>query len=259
MSEQERLDALCLEYALGALEGDELEELEALLAAGDAAAQIALENAAQTVAAIGLAAPEAEPSPAVRDALLARVSGRPKVVEMPSHPAPRKWSAAAWAAAAAAVVCAVLFWQQLQTTRRALRDLQARFDDFAGRQEDVTAQNTRYRQLLDILAAPDTFTVELDAASNARIHAYWNDRQGLVVAGRNIPRPEPGRELQLWVVPRSGAPESIEVFRPDGEGNALILAQPRTSIAEADALAITDEPAGGSPAPTTTPIWAGRP
>jgi anti-sigma-K factor RskA len=65
--------------------------------------------------------------------------------------------------------------------------------------------------------------------------------------------------LQLWVVPRSGAPESVEVFKPDQDGNALILAEPKTPIAEADALAITDEPAGGSTGPTTTPIWAGRP
>ena len=258
MSEQERLQSLCLEYALGTLEGDELAELERRLADEEPEAAAALKEARETIAAIGLSAPDAEPSPAVRQALMAQVNPNTRVTEMPSPPS-RGWSAAAWAAAAAAVVCAVLFWRQLQTTRNALRDLQVRFDDFAGRQEDVTAQNVRYRRILDILAAPDTFSVQLDAADNARIHAYWNDRQGLVVAGRNIPQPEPGRELQLWVVPRSGAPESVEIFRPDEDGNALILASPDTSIAEADALAITDEPAGGSPAPTTTPIWAGRP
>ena len=257
MSEQERLQSLCLEYALGTLEGEELSELEEQLDARDPEATAALEEAYETVAAIGLSAPDAEPSPAVKAALMARVRASSSVVEMPA-PA-RRWSAAAWAAAAAAAVCAALFWQQLQTTKQALRDLQTRFEDFAGRQEDVSAQNVRYRQILDILAAPDTFAVELDAASNARIHAYWNDRQGLVVAGRNIPQPEPGRELQLWVVPRTGAPESVEVFVPDDDGNALLLADPATTIAEADALAITDEPAGGSPAPTTTPIWAGRP
>jgi anti-sigma-K factor RskA len=248
----ERLQALSLEYALGTLEGEGLQELEDLLESGDPETKAAIAKANDTVAALALAAPAAEPSPRLREALLARA--RPAE----ARPAPRP-AAAAWALAAAAGVCAVLFWQQLQTTRNALRDLQARFDDFSARQADVAAQNVRFRQILDILAAPDTLAIELDAPSQARIHAYWNDRQGLVIAGRNMPRPEPGRELQLWVVPRSGAPESIEVFRPDEDGNALILANPRTSLAEADALAITDEPAGGSPGPTTTPIWAGRP
>ncbi|MEZ5362969.1 MAG: anti-sigma factor [Bryobacterales bacterium] len=255
----DRIQGLCLEYALGTLEGEDLAELEQLLADGDEDAQAALAEAYETVAAIGLSAEDAAPSPDVRSALLARAGERARVVEMPARPASRGRPAFAWAAAAAGLVCAALLWQQLRTTRDALRSLQARFDDFAGRQEDVAAQNERYRRILDILAAPDTFSVELNAADNARIQAYWNDRQGLVVAGRNIPQPSPGRELQLWVVPRSGAPESVEVFRPDEDGNALILAQPRTTVAEADALAITDEPEGGSAAPTTTPIWAGRP
>ena len=259
MSAGERLHALCLEYAMGSLEGEELAELESLLAAEDFDAKSALAAAHETMAALALAAPEAAPSPGVRDRLMARAQPRARVVEMPPRALSRGWSAAAWAAAAAAGVAAILFWQQLRTTRDALRDLQARVDELSGMQEATSQENVRYRRILDILAAPDTFAVELDAASNTRINAYWNDRQGLVVAGRNIPQPEPGRELQLWVVPRSGAPESVEVFRPDADGNALILAEPQTSIAEADALAITDEPAGGSPGPTTTPIWAGRP
>jgi anti-sigma-K factor RskA len=259
MTENERLQALCLEHALGTLEGDELAELERLLAAEDPETEVALAEAYETVAALALSAPAAEPSAGVRNGLMARIAPPSKVVEMPQPARSRGISAAAWAAAAAAAVCATLFWQQLRTTRDALRDLQARFDEFSGRQEEVTAQNIRYRRILDILAAPDTFAVQLDAATNTRIHAYWNDNQGLVVAGRNVPQPGPGRELQLWVVPRSGAPESVEVFRPDPDGNALILAEPKTVIAEADALAITDEPAGGSPGPTTAPIWAGRP
>jgi hypothetical protein len=207
MTDNERLQALCLEYALGALEEDGLTELEGLLAANDPDVKAALAEAYATVAALALSAPDAAPSPEVRERLMTRVHERARIAAMPPRAMSRGWSAAAWAAAAAAAVAATLFWQQLRTTRDALRDLQARFDDFAGRQEATAEENVRYRRILDILAAPDTFSVELDAASNARINAYWNDRQGLVVAGRNIPRPQPGRELQLWVVPRPRSPK----------------------------------------------------
>jgi anti-sigma-K factor RskA len=63
------------------------------------------------------------------------------------------------------------------------------------------------------------------------------------------------RTLQLWLVPKTGMPVSVAIFHPDTAGEIALVApvnMPKTEIA---ALAVTDEPAGGSPQPTTPIVW----
>jgi anti-sigma-K factor RskA len=73
-----------------------------------------------------------------------------------------------------------------------------------------------------------------------------------------VPAPASDRTLQLWIIPTQGNPIDAGIFRPDANGRALYIASPGVSISQAAALAITDEPAGGQPQPTTTPIWVGQ-
>lgn len=54
------------------------------------------------------------------------------------------------------------------------------------------------------------------------------------------------RAYQLWRVPAGGTPESVAVVA----GPGMVVATVRPT----DTLAVTVEPAGGSPAPTTTPL-----
>jgi anti-sigma-K factor RskA len=59
------------------------------------------------------------------------------------------------------------------------------------------------------------------------------------------------RTYQLWAID-GGAPQSIGLMEPADDGSATV-----TVPFDADAssqLAITIEPAGGSPAPTTDPV-----
>jgi len=47
-------------------------------------------------------------------------------------------------------------------------------------------------------------------------------------------------------------------LRPDADGKfVLLVANPPDAMEATKALAITEEPAGGSQAPTTKPIWLG--
>jgi anti-sigma-K factor RskA len=64
----------------------------------------------------------------------------------------------------------------------------------------------------------------------------------------------------LWLIPKApGAkPEPSLTVRPDADGKfELLVANPPDSSGGTKALAITEEPEGGSPQPTTTPIWVG--
>ncbi len=65
-----------------------------------------------------------------------------------------------------------------------------------------------------------------------------------------------GRALELWAVPTSGAPRSLGLL-PDGSGTVALRAK---VLAGADTLAVTLEPAGGSPTgkPTGPIVYAGK-
>lgn len=65
--------------------------------------------------------------------------------------------------------------------------------------------------------------------------------------------PPPGREYQLWVV-RGQTPASLGVFVPSSDGTASVVA--RAALGPGEVVAITVEPTGGSPAPTTQPFLA---
>jgi anti-sigma-K factor RskA len=65
-----------------------------------------------------------------------------------------------------------------------------------------------------------------------------------------------GRSLELWAVPTSGAPRSLGVL-PGGSGTVALRGK---VLAGADTLAVTLEPAGGSPTgkPTGPIVYAGK-
>src|SRR5277367_3182887 len=92
------------------------------------------------------------------------------------------------------------------------------------------------------------------------LQASWHAKLGIVVSGQKIPPPANGRVLQLWLIPKApgGKPLPSQVVRPDADGNfVLLVPNPPEVMAETKALAVTEEPAGGSPQPTTTPKWVG--
>lgn len=256
--ERERLQSLAMEYALGTLEGSEREELTDLIEIRDPATLEALAQARETVAALGLSAPEAAPGPEVKKALLDRIEQ--EETQTVFTPAPRRpgWrEALAWAMAAGMLVFALVSRRQVTDLRIVTEQLNTRQEALVSQRDDLLETRDRFDRILEILSAPETRAVSLDGDLRPRVHAYWNESLGLVLAGADLPVPASGRTLQLWIVPKEGAPVSVDVFRPDDGGAALLVAQAATPITEAAALAISDEPAGGSPQPTTTPVWVG--
>jgi anti-sigma-K factor RskA len=61
------------------------------------------------------------------------------------------------------------------------------------------------------------------------------------------------------MVPKTGkgAPISAGVYMPDANGGVLTVAPPASNMADIAALAVTEEPMGGSPQPTSKPMWVG--
>ena len=123
-------------------------------------------------------------------------------------------------------------------------------------------QMAKMRRENAILTDPASVKITLAAQKiqAPQMIAMWHDKYGIVLTGQKVPMPTGNRVLQLWLIPKApgGKPMPSMTVRPDANGNFVILvSNPPAASGNTKALAITEEPAGGSAAPTATPKWVG--
>ncbi|MFC4375560.1 anti-sigma factor domain-containing protein [Nocardia halotolerans] len=105
----------------------------------------------------------------------------------------------------------------------------------------VTAQ-----QVLD---RPDSRESSAPVTGGGEMTVHLSKELGAAaVAFHDLPALPADRAYQLWRVPSGGQPQSVAVLA----GQPMVV----TSVESADVLAVTVEPAGGSPSPTL-PVLAG--
>lgn len=238
-------------YAVGALEQEAARAFEQHLE-GCAACREEVASFGEVLAGLAASAP-VQPPPAVRDAVLARAhqeaassasppdSGSGSVTSLASaRHRSRRRSAVRWpvlaAAAALAAVMGIGGWvvgtqQQVQ------------------QQDQLAQQQTREQdRRADLLAAGDLAVeqIQVDGRSASLLASPARDEALLVSA--DLPDPGEGREYQLWLM-RDGLPTPDAHFT-GGEVSVWL----EGAVDDADAVAMTVEPAGGSPAPTTDPL-----
>ena len=117
------------------------------------------------------------------------------------------------------------------------------------------SESSDFAALTAVLVQPDARLVPLgDAESGRQIGrvVVAPGTGGLAVVTSSLDSPPAGRTYELWAI-RSDGPAPIGTFEPGTDGTSLVATT--TRLDAASALAITEEPAGGSPQPTT-PILA---
>jgi len=104
----------------------------------------------------------------------------------------------------------------------------------------------------------------VELASTARLapgaRMFWDRLSNRWTLITHDLQPVPaGRTYQLWLVTARAEKISAGTFNTDAQGRAVV--QATYALAEADlaAIAITEEPEGGSPQPTGTILVAGTP
>lgn len=231
MTEHEWL-ALAAPYALDALDGDERAAFEAHLA-GCAVCQAEVASFRDVAAQLAMTAPVAEPSPELRDRVLAEAR-RVRPIGL------RR----AWLAAAAGFLLALVVGGAWWRERDARRTLEAR----------VAEQG----ELLATLLAPDVGVANLAATGkppSARL--FWNpQRQRVVMAVFDLPPAPAGRTYQLWAIATGKPPVSLGTFNTGPDGRLTTAMDVPAGLAF-DLSAVTEEPAGGSPQPTQNPFLVG--
>ncbi|NJP43273.1 anti-sigma factor [Actinacidiphila epipremni] len=112
-----------------------------------------------------------------------------------------------------------------------------------------SAAQERARAIAAVLSAPDARLVTAPTSAGGTATAVVSVRQGrLVFTGSGL-RPLPAsRVYELWFIGATARPAGT---LPAAPGGTPVLA---SGLAAGDRIGVTVEPAGGSSAPTTTPI-----
>ena len=123
--------------------------------------------------------------------------------------------------------------------------------------EQIAAMRRENAILTDPAATKITLMPQKIAAP--QLVAMWQHENGIVVTGRKVPMPAANHVLQLWLIPKApGAkPMPSMTLRPDASGKFVMVVAHPPDPSEIKALAITEEPEGGSPQPTSAIRWVG--
>jgi anti-sigma-K factor RskA len=236
----ERFDELKDAYVLGALPDEERREFEEYLAEHPEW-QAEIDELGAVAGLLALSPPEQEPPSELRRRIMGVVeaeAGHPRVESRSGLARMREFLGVrglALGAAAAMLVIGLFSWNLiLQGEIRDLRD---------------QAQGPR--------TPPDSRMVALKGpgvAHGARAEVMiLKDDRAILMAEDMPPVPE-NRTLQIWVI-EDDVPKPSGLFEPKEESVTVIVENP---VDGADAIAVSVEPEGGSPEPTTDPMLTAK-
>jgi Anti-sigma-K factor rskA len=224
----EELESECLSYALGIAEEPERSEIAQHLGRNCPECVPAMQKALETVVKMSGAVRIQEPPARLRSRVIALVSPQMR---------PRSRAAIFTPWAIAAVLAMVLIYVGV-IYRPHLPKLAPE------------ANTTTLEQALSILSDPALEDASFGPPAT-RGRVFVSPNRGIIFIGANLPRLDTRTTFELWVIPKSGNPIPAGTFRSDGSTAVYVQPAPAPNAA---AVAVTVEPLGGSPQPTTTPF-----
>jgi anti-sigma-K factor RskA len=259
-------------YALGALEDAERSSYESHLDGCDVCAR-EVRELREVAALLALGGPVVAPPPSLRDRILNEARSVRPVSSAATSPSPardatspssaivrtsgRRASPLAWLAAAAAIIVAVGVGQRYRGERDARAAAEIALATARATLDSASAALAGRDSLIATLVSPEVQAVSVTSSGPNPSARYFFDRRArrIVIAAASLPPAASGRTYQVWGIETGKPPVSLGTFDTDSSGRAL------ASLAVPEGLriavtAVTDEPAGGSPQPTTTPFLA---
>jgi anti-sigma-K factor RskA len=237
--DHERFDELKDAYVLGALPEDERRELKEYLASHPER-QAEIDELSNVAGLLALSPQEHEPPPELRRSIMSVVEAEAR------RPAsgPRTWLAGIrellsvrnLALGATALLVVGLFsWNML---------LQGEVHDLQGQVEN--RQDPPGSRMVTLEGS--------EAAQRVQAEVMILEDDRAVLMAEDMPRLPENRAYQIWVI-EGDVPRPSSLFAPQGASVAAVV---EDSLDEADAIAVTVEPEGGSPQPTTDPMLIGK-
>ena len=255
INEQERTKAVsCVENedlflldAAGVLEVDEAAELRRHLSTGCPTCWGYRAAAEATLAELWLGLDHPSPSPALRQRLLERIRSAAPATRPPAPRRPREWERAVLSGAIAAVLAVavtLLVVSRFAPLRRAPAGPDSRDVALALLQREV---NSLHRQLDGMRFAQLTGAAQPEAIGRVFIDGR-NGRWYFFTTG--MKPPAAGKTYELWLISEAKKIPA-GTFNVNDQGAATLLGTvPPLPGGATVTLAVTDEPRGGTEAPT---------
>ena len=227
-------------YALDALDPEERREYEAHLSTCEPC-QEELASFWETTEALAVAASGREPSPELRERILAEVRAEPPQVVVPFESRRRRAVPvlAAAAAIAAVVALGIGVWAS----------------DLSSQLDDTRAALDRERAAAEVLVDPAARSVSLQAGEGRLV---VNEQGEAVLVLHGLDAAPSGKTYEMWIAPGGDIASANRAgLFPGRYGSELERLD--GTVRAGDVVAVTIEPAGGVDAPTTAPIVASDP
>jgi anti-sigma-K factor RskA len=222
-------------YSLGLLEGEEKREVEAHLSRNCTVCRKYLKDALGVNALMLSQVQEVVPPSRLRRRVIASVG-----MERAG------WGWVAALAAACSLIVALWLGLEKRTTDRQL----------AVMREILRSGNVEEQLILDFVNQPETRQASFGQGQPAppRGNFFLNPRMGVLLIASNLPALPAGKAYEMWVIPKGGAPRPAGLSQSGPQGTAMHIL---TGAVDSNVtLAVTIEPESGSPAPTSSVLFA---
>ncbi len=233
-----RFEELKDAFVLGALADEERREFEEYLASHPER-RAEIEELSTVAGLLALSPEEHEPPPELRTRIMEAVGAEA------DRPHESRRSVLAWIGellsvrnlalgAATMLVIGLFSWSML---------LRGEVEDLQGRLQSLQSQ-PQGPQMVELEGAGT------QQGARAEVVTLEGDRAVLVV--EDMPPVPEGKTYQIWVI-EEDVPKPSGLFKPEQDSVAAVVEHP---VGGGDVIAVTVEPEGGSPQPTTEPMLA---
>lgn len=150
--------------------------------------------------------------------------------------------------------------RELAAAAARVRDLEREVAQYKAVAEEQKLRLDRSVQLANFLVSPSVRILKVRAAGKGEAavgHAFTDGRRVVFVASQ-LGAPPPGKTYQLWLI-RSRSPAIVSggTFTTDAQNRALVQFENAALASDITAVAVTDEPLGGSARPTGRKVLIG--
>lgn len=276
MTNHERFEELIPIYALGALDGEELREVEEHLKSGCGACGELLREQEQISSLITYSVATPNPSQRVKDRLFKKIKSTQEVGERTNVSNFWERLQPMWLRLGGAVALALLILllvnnvslrntlknqqleisrlqnqttQQMENIESLSTSLDSKDAEIARLKEQIGSQT----EIAQFLENPDVVVINLVGPQpdlKARGRMLWDTKQNKAFFyGLNLPETPPGKTYQLWVIADS-TPISAGIFKVGNKEGNIMKLESLPAPTKIQKFAVTLEPDGGVPQPT---------
>lgn len=261
---------LIVPYALAALDATQRQQVRAHLETGCARCAGYLKEIEETLAQLPLSLDPVPPAEHVRNRLLKRLDDErrsaavnPKVRSTLVPPRRARWAEPLLAGGLAAAIAVAVLWVKIDHQQRDIAELRNEILRQESRVDQLQASLDREGNTIRLFSSPAVQLVLLQGSGDqpaAKGRAFWDrDRDAFHFFASGLKPLPAGKAYELWFINADQKKIPAGTFTVSPRGEASLVATPPAGTGRIAALAVTDEPAGGSSQPTGHIQLSGQP